>query len=77
MNESYGTCVAEFGSMTQAMRAQKALATLAIPSTVQKTQSSSGRGCAYGLSVSCAQRENAEMVFAREGVRVREWKGAK
>ena len=77
MEELYGMCVAEIGSMTQAMRAQKLLSELAIPSTVQKAQSSSGRGCAYGLYISCAQKENAEMIFSREGVKIRSWKNAK
>ena len=75
MSKNRGECIAEIGSMTQAMRAQNALAEMAIPSTIVKTNSSkSNKGCAYGLSLDCNQMENAENVFERTKVRVRRWK---
>lgn len=75
MNNGCSECIAEIGSMTQAMRAQRVLAEAVIPATVVKTDSSkSERGCAYGVSISCAQRENAELVFEKSRVRVRRWK---
>ena len=74
MNNFY-TCIAEIGSMTQAMRAQNALAEAAIPTTVVKTNSEkSGRGCAYGLSFDCAHIENIKNILAKSGVKVRRWK---
>ena len=75
MNNGYLECIAEIGSMTQAMRAQRALAEAVIPATVVKSDSSkSEKGCVYGVSLSCAQLENAENVFERSRVRVRRWK---
>ena len=75
MSKNQGECIAEIGSMTQAMRAQNALAEMAIPSTIVKTNSSkSNKGCAYGSSLDCNQMENAENVFDRTKVRVRRWK---
>ena len=75
MNGFYSECIAEIGSMTQAMRAQRALSNAAIPTTVIKGNSSkNSRGCAYGLSFSCAQGENVKNALAREGVKVRRWK---
>ena len=75
MSKNRGECIAEIGSMTQAMRAQNALAEMAIPSTIVKTNSSkSNKGCAYGLSLDCNQIENAENIFGRTKVRVRRWK---
>ena len=75
MSKNRGECIAEIGSMTQAMRAQNALAEMAIPSTIVKTNSSkSNKGCAYGISLDCNQMENAENVFDRTKVRVRRWK---
>ena len=71
---NHNECVAEIGSMTQAMRAQNALSEMAIPSTIVKTNSSKSTGCAYGLSLDCNQRENAENIFDRVKVRVRRWK---
>lgn len=72
---NHNECVAEIGSMTQAMRAQNALSEMAIPSTIVKTNSSkSNKGCAYGLSLDCNQRDNAENIFDRARVRVRRWK---
>lgn len=75
MNNGYSECIAEIGSMTQAMRAQQALAQAVIPATVVKTDSSkSEKGCVYGVSLSCAQRENAENVFEKSRIRVKRWK---
>lgn len=75
MNDFYSVCIAEIGSMTQAMRAQRALADAAIPTTVIKSNSSkNSRGCVYGVSFSCSQRENAENIFESARVKVRRWK---
>lgn len=77
MKDNCNVCLAEIGSMTQAMRAQEALSKLLIPSTVQKTESSRGRGCAYGIFFSCPQSENVKRAFEREGIKVRAWKSEK
>ena len=75
MNNGYSECIAEIGSMTQAMRAQKVLSEEFIPVTVVKTDSSkSEKGCAYGVSFPCAHFENAENIFKKSRVRVRRWK---
>ena len=75
MIHRHGECIAEIGSMTQVMRAQNALSEMAIPSTIVKTNSSkTNKGCAYGLSVDCKQRENADNIFQKSNVRVRRWK---
>lgn len=75
MNGFYSSCIAEIGSMTQAMKAQGLLADAAIPSTVVKSNSSkNGRGCAYGISFTCVQSENVKSVLTRAGVKVRTWK---
>ena len=75
MNGFYSTCIAEMGSMTQAMKAQSVLAQSAIPTTVVKGNSSrNSRGCTYGVSFDCAQGENARQALARAGVKVRRWK---
>ena len=75
MNGFYSTCIAEIGSMTQAMRTQSILAQAAIPTTVVKSNSSkNSRGCAYGVSFPCEQEENVKQTLARAGVKVRRWK---
>lgn len=75
MNSFYSTCIAEIGSMTQAMKAQSLLAEAAIPTTVVKSNSSkNSRGCAYGISFASAQSENVKSVLARAGIKVRRWK---
>ena len=75
MNGFYRECIAEIGSMTQAMKAQRVLADAAIPTTVIKSNSSkNSKGCAYGLSFVCAQNENVKNVLSSAGVRVRRWK---
>ena len=69
-----GSCTAVIGSMTQAMRAQGLLAEAAIRSTVVKVSSAkSTGGCAYGVDFPCTQMSNAQTVFQRAGVRVREY----
>ena len=65
-------CIAVIGSMTQAMRAQKALASAAIRAKVIKADSfDETRGCAYAVSYPCAQDANARSVLQHAGVRVR------
>ena len=75
MEDLFGGCQMDIGSLTLAMKAQKTLGNAAIPSTVVKTESSSkgGRGCSYGLKLSCSQTENAKTVVAHEGIRVKRW----
>lgn len=66
-------CFAELGSVTMAMKAQKALAAAAIPSSVVKTESSSRRGCSYGIRFSCNQWSNVRTVLFGAGITVKEW----
>ena len=66
-------CQAEIGSMTVAMKAQKALSTAAIPSAVVKIESSSRRGCSYGIRFSCNQLGNVRTVLAAARIPVRRW----
>lgn len=75
MNNTGVGCGAVIGSITQAMRAQKALATAAIPTTVIKYDSDArgNKGCIYGLSFSCAQTANVATVLGSEGIKVKQW----
>ena len=67
-------CSAEMGSVTQAMKAQKALAAAAIPSTVIKKESSSrSKGCVYGIEISCSQLRNARAVLEAANISARAW----
>ena len=67
-------CVAEIGSVTYAMKAQRALAQAAIPSAVIKSEKSSGRrGCTYGVAFSCSQENNARAVLASARISVKQW----
>lgn len=68
----HGDCMAVIGSITQAMRAQKALTNAAIYSRVEKADSTqTPRGCAYGVVFSCAQEMAAERALRAAGIRVR------
>lgn len=70
--KSNASCTAILGSVTQAMRAQRALASAAILSEVRKVDAVSGRrGCAYGIEYSCLQRGNVKAVLEGAGIRVR------
>ena len=66
-------CTAELGSMTQAMKAQEALSRAAIPSAVIKIESSSRRGCVYGIAFSCEQKNNVRGVLSSARITVKKW----
>lgn len=72
-NEHY-VCSATVGSLTQAMKAQGALSSAAIPSEIIKTEkNSSRRGCVYSLGFSCAQEGNVKTVLSAANIRVSSW----
>lgn len=74
MERKQRDCSAELGSVTYAMKAQQALATAAIPSTVMKTESSSlRRGCSYGIRFSCNQEANVRAVLSAARISVKQW----
>lgn len=74
MKETLRDCFAELGSVTYAMKAQQALSTAAIPCTVIKREStSSRRGCTYGISFSCLQKNNVKLVLERARISVKRW----
>jgi hypothetical protein len=67
-------CFIEIGSVTQAMKAQKALSTSAIPSAVIKKESyRRAIGCVYGLDISCRQLGNARAVLEASKIPFRVW----
>lgn len=66
-------CVAEIGSVTYAMKAQRALAQAAIPCAVVKSERSGRRGCTYGVAFSCSQENNARAVLASARISVKQW----
>ena len=75
MTEKRGSCTAELGSMTQAMKAQRILAEAAIPTTVHKMEaSSSRRGCSYGIRYVCSQEKNIRTVLSQAHIAVKDWK---
>ena len=69
-----GDCFAELGSMTGALKAQRALSAAAIPSFVEKIESSSRRGCSYGIRFSCNQHGNVRAVLSAARISVKRWK---
>lgn len=71
MNKNSNECFAELGSATIAMKARSVLGAAAIPSEVIKMQSSSRRGCVYGISFSCHQRNNVQTVLTNSRITVR------
>ena len=67
-------CSAELGSVTAAMKAQRALAEAAIQSTVIKSESASHRsGCTYGIQFSCLQVRNVRTVLEAAHIPVKQW----
>ena len=70
-NERKG-CICILGSVTQAMRAQRLLASAAIPADTIKVTGNGTRGCTYALSFSCAQNENVRRILEGGGIRPKE-----
>ncbi len=67
-------CSAGVGSMTQALKAQRALAGEAIPANVIKMPSSSlGKGCTYGIGFGCEQSGNVRTILERSRIAVKQW----
>ena len=67
---NFKECIAVIGSVTQAMRAQRILASASIRSSVVKADSAGiGGGCAYALSYSCDQDDNVKIVLHNAGIR--------
>ena len=67
-------CTAEFISMTQAQKAQRALATAVIPSEIVKLSSNENhKGCTYGIKFDCRQINNVKAVLSASGVSVKRW----
>lgn len=78
MVEKTGSCTAELGTMTQAMKAQRVLAEAAIPCVVYKMEaSSSRRGCSYGIRYVCSQEKNIRVVLSQARVAVKNWESEK
>ncbi len=74
MKQHVRDCSADLGSVTAAMKAQRALAEAAIQSTVIKSESSSRRsGCTYGIRFSCLQGRNVRAVLEAAHIPVKQW----
>ena len=71
MKDTSGMCTLEVGSVTQAMKIQELLSRHAIPSKIIKTDSSSRRGCVYGLSYTCSQSNNVNTVLSTAKINLR------
>ena len=66
------SCLVSVGSLTQTMKAQRALSNAAIFSRVEKADSATAqRGCAYALSYPCSQEANVRAVLKNAGIRLR------
>ncbi len=71
-DQPMGGCMAVFGAMTRAMRAQQILARAAIRTEVIQADATRNKGgCAYALSYPCTQEGNVRTILASAGVRVR------
>ena len=67
-------CTAVTGSMTMAMKAQRALAKEAIRATVVKvSRSTDAKGCVYGVEFDCPLLGNVKNSLLNAGVEVREF----
>ena len=73
IRDSY-ECYAEMGSVTAAMKAEKALAAAAIPCEVIKKEGTArGRGCVFGIGFSCSQSNNVRAVLRAARINPRAW----
>ncbi|MBE6588567.1 MAG: DUF3343 domain-containing protein [Ruminococcaceae bacterium] len=76
MHKDLEGCACIIGSMTETLRAQRALAREAIlADTVKADSGKSRRGCAYALSFSCTQQKNVQRILEKNGIRVKAYMG--
>ena len=69
-------CIVTMKSMTQAIRAKNALYAKGILSEIQNLDPSvTARGCAYGLSFSCMDRDVIKHLLEGKGIPYGEWIG--
>ena len=65
-------CIASFSSQTYAIKAQRTLASNAIPCRVVKLDGEkSKKGCAYGVEIPCSLLENTKTIFEKSRIRAR------
>ncbi len=75
-NYQYKGCSAVTVGLTAAQRAQKVLASAAIPSSVGKIKASDAHhGCSWCVNFSCNQRENVKTVLSSAGINIKWWEG--
>ena len=67
-----GACTAGVGGLTQAMQAQKTLASVGIAAQVIKSDATDKRGCAYVIQYPCANEKQVRDVLRRANIRLRE-----
>lgn len=62
-------CVFSIGSVTHAIKAQRALSDLSLPSKIVKTKNDShGRGCVYGVELDAFYCKAASDIFKKYGI---------
>lgn len=76
-DRSYRTatvCTAVTGSMTMALKAQRALSKNALrANTVKVSKSASDKGCIYGVQFDCALLGNVKAALDTAGIEVKEY----
>lgn len=71
-------CIAEIGSVTEAMWAQSLLAKEAILcEVIQGDSSQRKRGCVYAVLYDCRQERDLKNILKRAGIRVHSFYGAR
>ena len=67
-------CTAVTGSMTMALKAQKALSKQAIrANTVKVSRSEKGKGCVYGVEFDCPLIGNVKAILDSAGIEAKEF----
>ena len=67
-------CTAVTGSMTMAMKAQRALSKNALrASTVKVSQGSAEKGCIYGVEFDCPLLGNVKSILQSAGIEIKEY----
>ena len=67
MKRNFDECIAEIGSITQALKAQDTLAFASIPSKVIKSRASRS-GCIYAISFKCSDESKVRSLLSDAGL---------
>ena len=71
MKQSNYSCSLPIGSVTEALKASRALSSASVYAEVIKTDKQKRGGCIYGISFTCAEERKVRSILEARGIRIK------